>query len=183
MDPIHLVGVTPAGQVHRVGFAPDPWAWPGWEWATDGRFNGRWDDAAGNFRTIYAGSTLFACLVEVLAPLRSDPELAAALEDIDVDDVDQAQHPTQPAGTVPYSCRTPVRRHRNARRHLLRRRRRRHDRRPPATLPRPSDTTRPSRLRRSRPQRPQPAPADPGSCDGALRHHRLRRCGLQLPPR
>ena len=48
--------------VSRVGYKPEPWAWVGWEWATDGRFHGRWDDFDGNFRTIYAGSTLLACL-------------------------------------------------------------------------------------------------------------------------
>ena len=63
-----LTVVDAAEQVWRVGFKPEPWAWSGWEWAgADGRFHGRWDDRQGNFRTIYAGSTLLACLLEVLA--------------------------------------------------------------------------------------------------------------------
>ena len=48
--------------VSRVGYKPEPWAWVGWEWATAGRFHGRWDHFDGNFRTIYAGSPLLACL-------------------------------------------------------------------------------------------------------------------------
>ena len=39
-------------EVWRVGFQPEPGAWPSWQYATDGRFPGRWDDADGNFRTI-----------------------------------------------------------------------------------------------------------------------------------
>lgn len=72
------------------------------EWAgADGRFNGRWDDGQGNFRTIYAGSTLLACLLEVLAGFRPDPTLA--LDDIVEDEKDAAMHPTGRAGEVAYS--------------------------------------------------------------------------------
>ena len=55
--------------VWRVGFAPEAWGWcPGWEWAAeDRRFHGRWDDSLGNFRTVYSGDSLLACLLEVLA--------------------------------------------------------------------------------------------------------------------
>lgn len=93
--------VRDPGIVWRVGFPPDPWAWAGWEYAgDDGRFPGRWDDATGNFRTIYAGSSLLACLVEVLAHFRADPLVETALADIEEDPEDAAQHPTIPAGTV-----------------------------------------------------------------------------------
>lgn len=70
----------------RVGYRPEPWAWPSWQHATDGRFPGRWDDGYGNFRTIYAGSRLLSCLLEVLACFRPDPALAAQLSDIIDDD-------------------------------------------------------------------------------------------------
>jgi hypothetical protein len=41
------------GPVWRVGYAPDPWAWTPWEYASDsGRFNGRWDDEDAKFRTL-----------------------------------------------------------------------------------------------------------------------------------
>jgi len=46
----------------------------GWEWATR-RFHGRRDDRDSNFRTANAGSTLLACLLELLAYFRPDPLL------------------------------------------------------------------------------------------------------------
>lgn len=92
--------VQDPGVVYRVGFAPDPWAWSGWEYArNDGRFGGRWDDAAGEFRTVYAATTLLGCLLEVLAPLRPDPAVADELAHID-DESDDTAYPTTPAGTV-----------------------------------------------------------------------------------
>jgi len=103
-----LVVVDAAEQVWRVGFKPEPWAWSGWEWAgADGRFHGRWDDRQGNFRTIYAGSTLLACLLEVLAGFRPDPTLALELDDIEEDDEDAAMHPTATAGEISYSWLKP----------------------------------------------------------------------------
>ncbi|WP_427136592.1 RES domain-containing protein [Pseudarthrobacter sp. S9] len=90
-----------------VGFKPEPWAWSGWEWATEGRFPGRWDDAEGNFRTVYAGSSLKACLMEVLACFRPDPLLFDDLDDIEVDPRDEAWHPTNAPGQVPYSWLEP----------------------------------------------------------------------------
>lgn len=95
-------------QVWRVGFTPEPWAWSGWEWAgADGGFHGRWDDRQGNFRTIYAGSTLMACLLEVLACFRPDPTLAQELDNIVDDHDDATTYPTAPAGQVPYSWLEP----------------------------------------------------------------------------
>lgn len=55
-----MTAAEASGRVWRVGFRPELWAWSGWEWATDGRFPGRWDDLHGNFRTIYAGSSLLS---------------------------------------------------------------------------------------------------------------------------
>lgn len=88
-------------RVWRIGFRPDPWAWSGWEWATEGRFPGRWDDLHGNFRTVYAGSSLRACLLEVLAGFRGDARLAMELDEIVEDDEDAVLHPTLPSGQVP----------------------------------------------------------------------------------
>jgi hypothetical protein len=93
--------------VWRIGFKPEPWAWAGWEWATGGRFHGRWDDATGLFRTVYAGSTLQACLLEVLACFRPDGTMLQALDDIAEDEEDAALHPTATAGHVPYSWLEP----------------------------------------------------------------------------
>lgn len=89
------------GRVFRVGFPPDPWAWAGWEYArSDGRFGGRWDDANGEFRTVYAASTMLGCLLEVLAPLRPDPVLSGELDAIAEDEQDARDHPTVAAGTL-----------------------------------------------------------------------------------
>jgi hypothetical protein len=87
--------------VFRIGFPPEPWAWSDWSWAVDGRFDSRWDDSAGNFRTVYGGSTLLGCLLEVLACFRPDPVLAVELEGIVEGAGDAAEHPTIAAGTVP----------------------------------------------------------------------------------
>ena len=96
-----LTVVTAQGRVWRIGFRPDPWAWSGWEWATNGRFPGRWDDLHGNFRTVYAGSSLLACLLELLAGFRRDPRLAVELNDIAEDVEDSVLHPTITPGQVP----------------------------------------------------------------------------------
>ena len=96
-----LTAAAAAGEVWRVGFRPEPWAWSGWEWATDGRFPGRWDDLHGNFRTIYAGSSLLACLLEVLAHFRKDARLSMELDEITEDDEDKVLHPTIARGQVP----------------------------------------------------------------------------------
>jgi hypothetical protein len=95
-------------EVWRVGYKPEPWAWVGWEkWATDGRFRGRWDDSDGIFRTVYAGSTLLACLLELLANFRPDPLMVQVLDDIDEDDEDAAMYPSAPAGVLDPSWLDP----------------------------------------------------------------------------
>ena len=87
--------------VWRVGFQPTPWTWSGWDWSSNGRFPGRWDDLGGNFRTVYAGSSLLGCLLEVLACFRNDPRLALDLLDIAEDDQDKVLHSSVVPGTVP----------------------------------------------------------------------------------
>ena len=100
-----LATATSDIRVWRVGYRPDPWAWPSWQYATNGRFPGRWDDAEGNFRTIYAGSHLLSCLLEVLACFRPDPDLAAQLSDI-IDDETRPPRtpPARPAPSLPPGC-------------------------------------------------------------------------------
>lgn len=92
------------GRVWRVARRPNPWAWVPWEYAGDsGRFDGRFDDPAGGFRTTYAGAELLACLLEALAPFRPDPLLADDLASIEEGPDDAANYPTQATGTVPSS--------------------------------------------------------------------------------
>jgi len=66
------------GELFRIGRAPDVWTWP--DWAYVGR--GRWDDPLGAYRVLYAAESRLAAFVEVLAPLRPDPELRAQLRRI-----------------------------------------------------------------------------------------------------
>lgn len=96
-----LTTVAVDRQVWRVGFAPEPWAWPSWQYSTDGRFLGRWDDRDGNFRTMYAGADLLGCLLEVLACFRPDPVLAEVLANIEGDE------PAAVPGYVPRSWLKP----------------------------------------------------------------------------
>lgn len=93
--------------IFRVGHAPTPWEWTPWEYATDGRFAGRWDDPEGVWRTLYCGISALACYLEVLAFARPSPQLIAELDDITVDDDDQARYPTLPPGQLPQSWCTP----------------------------------------------------------------------------
>lgn len=97
---------TPSGSLHyrrvsgavvyRVGYFPDPWTWTPWEYAEGGRFDGRWDDPDGVWRTLYVGSSLLGRYLEVLARFRPDPAVAADLAAID----DDEQYPTAAAGTL-----------------------------------------------------------------------------------
>jgi hypothetical protein len=83
------------GVVWRVGRVPDPWAWTDWKYAKDqGRFDGRWDDPDGQFRTAYACSNLYACLLEVLAKFRPHLTATAVLEAISADPLDDLEFPT-----------------------------------------------------------------------------------------
>jgi phage tail protein X len=93
-----LEAVVNPGQVFRVGFEPEPWGWTPWEYATEGRFHGRFDDPHGSWRATYAASTRVAAFLEVLARVRPNPLLVDALGDIK-DDVAQ-ECVTAAPGTV-----------------------------------------------------------------------------------
>ncbi|TFC80789.1 RES domain-containing protein [Cryobacterium cheniae] len=88
------------GEVWRIGYGPAPWNWVDWAHAINGRFNGRWDSLDSAYRTIYAGSSLFACLVEVLARFRPDPILETDMGGIRVDEADASLYASVPVGTV-----------------------------------------------------------------------------------
>jgi len=93
----HVDGVV----AYRVGYPPTSWEWTPWEFATDGRFTGRWDDPAGMWRTLYVGATRLSCYLEVLAYARRSEELSAALEEIVDDEPDE--FPTIEPGHIPRS--------------------------------------------------------------------------------
>lgn len=88
-------------QVWRVGFAPEPWAWTPWEYADGGRFNGRWDDPHGVWRTLYVGGSRLVCFLEVLAPFRPDLQLVADLDQIEESDNDAAEYASAAPGRLP----------------------------------------------------------------------------------
>lgn len=96
-----------ATTVHRVGYAPTPWQWTDWAYAVDGRFDGRWDDPGGFWRSLYVGETRLGCLLELLARFRPSVQVAEEMADIEVDD--EEEFPTNPAGTIPISWCTPRR--------------------------------------------------------------------------
>lgn len=98
-----MLCAQPDGQrVFRVGYRPSPWHWTPWAYADHGRFDGRWDDPDGIWRTLYVGSSLLACYLELLARFRPDPVLVDELAMID--DEDGADNgATVPAGLLPRS--------------------------------------------------------------------------------
>lgn len=96
----HLALVEAGGAtVWRVGRAPDPWAWVDRQYAG----HNRWDDADGVFRTIYAGDSLYACYVEVLAYARPDVNADGTdlLSGITENPQDAVEYPVRAAGTIP----------------------------------------------------------------------------------
>ena len=96
-----LDDALPKGQeIWRVGRKPDPWKWVDWQWATDGRFSGRWDDAQGQFRTLHAATTLLGCLLEVLAHLRPNRGVGGEVEAVSAVGNDEDQFPTRRAGEI-----------------------------------------------------------------------------------
>ncbi|HEY4276620.1 MAG TPA: RES domain-containing protein [Conexibacter sp.] len=97
-----IAAASPDGQIHRIGRAPDAWAWPDWAYAgEDGTFGNRWDDPSGEYRVLYASSQRLGAYLETLARFRPDPALQAAMTEID----DDPDFPTAPAGLVPAGWR------------------------------------------------------------------------------
>jgi len=81
--------ISPSNPLHRVGRAPDPWAWPDWaNAAADGTFGNRYDDPLGSYRVLYAASDRLGAFVEVLARFRPDPHVLKELQDIAGDESD-----------------------------------------------------------------------------------------------
>lgn len=96
-----------AAEAWRIGFAPEPFAWTPWEYAEAGRFDGRWDDPEGTYRTVYLGDSLRGVLLEVLARFRPDPALAEELATIDDENGEAEHYPTLSAGQIPRSWMEP----------------------------------------------------------------------------
>jgi len=86
----------PGGPIHRVGRAPDAWAWLDWAYAP---FGNRYDDPVGVYRVLYACEQRPGAFAETLARFRPDLELAAELALIAPDPQDEGA--TLPPGVVP----------------------------------------------------------------------------------
>lgn len=85
---------TPAGPLYRVARPPDPWQWPDWSnVGSDGTFGNRWDDPRGVFRVVYASSSRLGAYMEVLARFRPDPDIVAAMTEIEGNDGAPIQSP------------------------------------------------------------------------------------------
>ena len=93
-----LESVRCDAELHRVGFAPNPWMFTDWRFAERGRFRGRWDDPEGEYRVLYAASTRLSAYLETLAPFRPDPEVLAAVDAFDVDENEDLPQSLPPLG-------------------------------------------------------------------------------------
>jgi len=94
-----------------TGSAPPrkAWAWTPWQYATDGRLGGRWDDPDGLWHTLYVGGSRLACYLQVLAVFRPDPVLSAELDCIVEPPQDAAEHATLGSGQLPRARLEPGR--------------------------------------------------------------------------
>jgi hypothetical protein len=91
------------GDVWRVGFGSNMWAWTPRNYADDaGRFSGRWDDQSGEFRTLYTADSLLGCFLELLAQFRPSRSLLNELDQIEDDDGSVANFHEAAIGAVGY---------------------------------------------------------------------------------
>ncbi|MFD4421254.1 RES domain-containing protein [Agromyces sp. NPDC058484] len=104
MSSLELEISSELGVVWRVGYEPDLWRWPDWQYATDsGLFNGRWDDQVGEFRTLYTCQSLLGCFLELLAHFRPSAAVLTGLAEIENDDGSVEEHDEAADGAVGYS--------------------------------------------------------------------------------
>lgn len=90
-----LDGVSPQGNLYRLGRAPYPWQWPDWSFARGDTFGNRWDDPDSEYRVLYASSQRLACFLETMGRFPKDPDVAAELAEIKLepDEVDHGLPP------------------------------------------------------------------------------------------
>jgi len=101
MSSLQLPVSEDPGEVWRVGYAPDPWQWTPWLYATDeGRFNGRWDDQDAKFRTLYTSDSLLGCFLELLASQRPNDVAFTELAEIEDDDDAARYYPDPERGAI-----------------------------------------------------------------------------------
>ena len=69
--------------IFRVCWGPDPLAFAPLSLLVAGK-PGRWDDPAYRFRTVYYANSFLSAFIEVLSPLRPDPQTVATLRSLGV---------------------------------------------------------------------------------------------------
>lgn len=72
MSPVRAA-TAPRGALYRLGWLPDPLAWPPWDQIGDGRF----DDPQREFRVLYAAVQRRGAFIETLARVRPSLEYLA----------------------------------------------------------------------------------------------------------
>lgn len=70
--------VPPSQPLCRIGYLPDPLAWPPLQYVGTGRF----DDPMRRFRTLYAAEQRLGCFVESLARYRPSPRALVELRKV-----------------------------------------------------------------------------------------------------
>ncbi|MDO8442703.1 MAG: RES domain-containing protein, partial [bacterium] len=77
-----LIGVSeavpPSQPLYRIGYLPDPLAWPPLQYVGSGRF----DDPVRRFCTLYAAEQRLGCFVESLARYRPSPRALVELRNV-----------------------------------------------------------------------------------------------------
>ncbi len=77
-----MIGVAealpPSQPLYRIGYLPDPLAWPSLQYVGAGRF----DDPIGRFRTLYAAEQRIGAFIESLARYRPSPGTLVELRNV-----------------------------------------------------------------------------------------------------
>ncbi len=81
-----LEAPEPRGILYRIGWVPDPLAYPPWEYVGGERY----DDPNREYRVLYAGAPRRVAFLETLAQFRPDPALLAAERDTGLSDEDDS---------------------------------------------------------------------------------------------
>jgi RES domain len=71
----------PVQPLWRVGRGDRPWGFPDWQYSTNGRFPGRWDDPDGQYRTIHCATSRVGAFLEALRDFRPSASEMAAVDD------------------------------------------------------------------------------------------------------
>ncbi len=80
--------------IFRVGRVGATWLYPNWDYASNGRFNGRWDDPNGSYRVRYGALEPEGALVEAQQRYRADKDIVA--EQLEIEGEGELVRPVLP---------------------------------------------------------------------------------------